>query len=205
MDVGALINNFVTFFVTMDPIGIVPLFLGMTHHLTVQERKRTAMRAMLIAGMVLISFALFGHLLLEATGVKMASFKIAGGIILFLVGVNMLFSEDSSRTGSKESGHDIAVFPLAIPYIAGPGTMLAAIVVTRGDNVDPVTLMAKLGIMVVALIVTGIILMYAGHVQKYLGKTGCSVIERVMGIILAAMATESVIAGITELKLFGPQ
>ena len=195
-----LVNDFVTLFVAIDAVGTVPLLMGLTATMSDAERKAIVHRGVLIGGIVLAGFALFGHLLLSSMGVTFASFRIAGGIILFMVGMRMVFDDHASsiKPPHKESGRDIAVFPLALPYIAGPGTMLAVMVATQQQEFDPMVLAAKIGVLALALVTTLVILLSSAPIHKFLGRTGSEVIGRVMGIILAALAAESVVRGVLE-------
>lgn len=200
-----LINDFITLFVALDPIGIIPLLIPLTARLSDHERRWVVIRSVLIATAVLGGFAVFGHMLLGAMGISFASFRIAGGLILFLVGIKMIFDEPASsiKSGHEEQGKDIAVFPLALPYMAGPGTMLAVMVATRQQEFEAVVLLAKVGVLILTMTVTLGILISASKIHRFLGRTGTEVIGRVMGIILAALAAESVVRGILE--VFGPK
>lgn len=195
-----LINDFITLFVAIDPVGTAPLIIPLTIGLSAQERRSVIVRAVLIATLVLGGFALFGHMFLSAMGISFASFCIAGGLVLFLVGIRMIFddSDASVKTGHAEKGRDIAVFPLALPYMAGPATMLAVMVATRQDKFDGAVLAAKVGVLFLTMLVTFIILINAVKINKWIGRTGSEVIGRVMGIFLAALAAESVVQGVLE-------
>lgn len=195
-----LINDFITLFVAIDPVGTVPLILPLTAGFSAQERRNVIVRAVLIATAVLAGFGLFGHMLLSAMGISFASFRIAGGLVLFLVGIRMIFddSETSIKSGHAENGRDIAVFPLALPYMAGPATMLAVMVATRQKEFDPIDLAAKVGVLVLTMASTFLILINSTKINKLIGRTGSEIIGRVMGIILAALAAESVVQGILE-------
>jgi multiple antibiotic resistance protein len=149
---------------------------------------------------VLAGFALFGHVLLASMGISFAAFRIAGGIVLFVVGARMIFEEPDhgAKAGHSESGRDLAVFPLAMPYLAGPATTLAVMVATQQETFDPGVLAAKIGVLALVMVSTVVILLGSGRIQKILGHTGSAVIGRVMGILLAALAAESVVRGVTE-------
>ncbi len=149
----------------------------------------------------LAGFALFGHVLLASMGISFAAFRIAGGIVLFIVGAKLIFEEPNSNLKPvvSEQGHDPAVFPLAMPYLAGPATTLAVMVATQQEQFDPVKLSAKIFILVLVLAVSVLILLSSTRIHKWLGRTGSEVIiGRVMGILLAALAAESVVRGIGE-------
>src|SRR5437016_14609818 len=127
-------KDFATIWTTIDPIGNVAIFAGLTASLTRAERRRTALRATVYAAVILVVAVVAGQIILDAIGIHMHSLKVAGGIILFLFGLQMLFGKmDAKRESSPEEGRDLAVFPLAVPCIAGPGAMMATIVLTDND------------------------------------------------------------------------
>lgn len=195
-----LLNDFVTLFVAIDPIGTVPLLVPLLGAATDAEKRKIILRAVLIASCVLAGFGLFGHILLASMGISFAAFRIAGGIVLFIVGAQMIFEnpDHAAKQGHKEHGRDIAVFPLAIPYLAGPATTLAVMVATQQQTFDPKVLAAKIGVLAIVMLVTTLVLLSANRIQKILGRTGSQIVGRVMGILLAALAAESVLRGVTE-------
>ncbi|MCX6116599.1 MAG: MarC family protein [Proteobacteria bacterium] len=195
-----LINDFITLFVAIDPIGTVPILIPLLSKYSAAERKKIILKAAFIATAVLAGFALFGHVLLASMGISFAAFRIAGGIVLFIVGAKLIFEEPNSNLKPvvSEQGHDPAVFPLAMPYLAGPATTLAVMVATQQEQFDPVKLSAKIFILVLVLAVSVLILLSSTRIHKWLGRTGSEVIGRVMGILLAALAAESVVRGIGE-------
>jgi multiple antibiotic resistance protein len=129
-----LFFDFVTLWVTVDPIGTVPLYLSVTKDLPAPDRKRAAMRATLIAFLILAAFLYLGQYLLEAMHVEMLSFQIAGGIVLFLFALSMIFDKSSATQAPVDKGHDVAVFPLAMPSIATPGALLSVVVLTDNNT-----------------------------------------------------------------------
>jgi multiple antibiotic resistance protein len=196
----AFINEFILLFVAIDPIGTVPLLAALTRTMDEPARRRLVTRGVTIAACVLFSFAIFGQILLTALGVSFASFRIAGGVLLFLVGVQMVFqahaADDKHNTG-EFSGRDLAIFPIALPYIAGPGAILAVMVVMRGAP-DVSNFMLKCVTLAAVMGTTLWLLLSTSKLNKLLGRTGSEVIARVMGILLAALAAESVVRGILE-------
>jgi len=191
-----------TLFVVIDPIGQIPLFLALTRNATDSERKRIALRCILISAIILGLFILGGQFLLGKLGISLASFQIAGGIVLFLFGLRMIFEEE----GKKEPHHlevkqDIAVFPLAIPSIAGPGTMMAVVLATDRTRFGWVEQIGTTLILFVILGITYVFLRLAAPIQRLIGNTGANVISRVLGLILASLAVEKILEGI---KLFWP-
>ncbi|MDR6952789.1 multiple antibiotic resistance protein [Ancylobacter sp. 3268] len=190
------LQEFVTFWVVLDPIGTLPVFLAVTAGLSPAARRKAAVLAVIIAFAVLVFFALAGHFLLNAMDVSIASFQIAGGIVLFLFALSMIHG------GHTQSAHpeidanpmDIAVYPLAIPSIAGPGAMLAAVVLSDDARHDVTDRMLTLGTMSVVLLVTLTILLCAGFLSRLIGRGGGAIISRVMGMILAAMAIDLILS-----------
>src|SRR6266545_3862238 len=179
-------KDFATLWTTIDPIGNVALFAGLTAALTRAERHRTALRAIFYATIIL-----------DAIGIHMHSLKVAGGIILFLFGVQMLFGKMDAKTErSPEEGRDLAVFPLAVPSIAGPGAMMAVIVLTDND-VYTVPQRIETGVvLVVVLFITYLLLLFSDAILRVIGRQGASVLVRVMGLILCSLAVEIVLTAL---------
>jgi multiple antibiotic resistance protein len=194
-------NSFITLLVIIDPIGTVPLLAALTHNMSEADRGLLVRRGVMIAACVLLGFAIFGHLLLQSLGVSFSSFRIAGGIILFLVGLQMVFADHSAQirdARQEHHGRDVAVFPLALPYIAGPGAMLAVMVEMRATSGFSYHLATTTTALLAVMAVTLLILLSATKINRVLGRTGGEVIGRVMGILLAALAAESVVRGTLE-------
>src|SRR5205823_14710040 len=159
-----------------------------TAALTRSERHRTALKAVFYATIILVAAGTVGQVILDAIGIHMHSLKVAGGVILFLFGVQMLFGKMDTAGSSPEEGRDLAVFPLAVPSIAGPGAMMAVIVLTDND-VYTVPEQAETGIvLLVVLLVTYIFLRFSDFILRVIGQQGAAVLVRVMGIILASLA-----------------
>ena len=189
-------KDFATIWTTIDPIGNVAIFAGLTASLTAADRHRTALRATLYATVILVVAVVAGQIILDAIGIRMHSLKVAGGIILFLFALKMLFGGLDSKPGSPEAGRDLAVFPLAVPSIAGPGAMMAVIVLTDND-VYTVPEQAETGIvLLVVLLVTYIFLRFSDIILRVIGQQGAAVLVRVMGIILASLAVEIVLTAL---------
>jgi multiple antibiotic resistance protein len=189
-------KDFATIWTTIDPIGNVAIFAGLTASLSRSERYRTALRATLYATVILIVAVIAGQIILDAIGIRMHSLKVAGGLILFLFALKMLFGGLDSKTGSPEAGRDLAVFPLAVPSIAGPGAIMAVIVLTDND-VYTVPEQAETGIvLLVVLLVTYIFLRFSDFILRVIGQQGAAVLVRVMGIILASLAVEIVLTAL---------
>jgi multiple antibiotic resistance protein len=192
-------KDFATLWTTIDPIGNVALFAGLTAALTRSERHRTALKAVFYATIILIAAGTVGQVILDAIGIHMHSLKVAGGIILFLFGVQMLFGKMDAKTDrspSPEEGRDLAVFPLAVPSIAGPGAMMAVIVLTDND-VYTVPQRIETGVvLLVVLFMTYLLLLFSDAILRVIGRQGASVLVRVMGLILCSLAVEIVLTAL---------
>src|SRR5438445_13163649 len=181
-------KDFATIWTTIDPIGNVAIFAGLTAALTRAERRRTALRASLYAAVILVVAVVAGQIILDAIGIRLHSLKVAGGIILFLFALQMLFGRLDSNPGSPEPGRDLAVFPLAVPCIAGPGAMMATIVLT--DN-DVYTVPERLQTGVVLLVVlfsTSLLLLFSDGILRVTGRHGPPILVRVIGLVRCSQA-----------------
>jgi MarC family membrane protein len=197
-----LIAAFVTLLVVVDPPGVVPIFAALTGGAAAAERRQIAVRGTLIAAGILIGFAVGGEVLLRLLGIGLPAFRIAGGILLLLLSIEMVMAKHSGlrATTSDEEAEgsaraDITVFPLAIPLIAGPGAM-TSVVLLMGRADDMTGKAEVLAVLVVVLILMLICLLLTGPVMRLLGVTGINVISRVAGIVLAALAVQFVIDGV---------
>lgn len=192
----------VTLLVTVDPIGLAPIFLALTQGLDRADRRAVAIRAALIAFLVLVAFGLGGERLLALLGIGLPSFRVSGGILLFWIAFEMVFERRSDRKqGSAQAAvatdhiRDVAAFPLAIPLMSGPGSITAIMLLAGQAGPDPVALAA------LALVVAGVMLaclsvfLAAGRVASLLGLTGQTVLSRLLGIVLAALAVQFVADG----------
>jgi multiple antibiotic resistance protein len=187
-------KDFATIWTTIDPIGNVAIFAGLTASLTRAERRRTALRATVYAAVILVVAVVAGQFILDAIGIHLHSLKVAGGIILFLFGLQMLFGRmDDAEPKAPEPGRDLAVFPLAVPSIAGPGAMMAVILLTDND-VYTVAEQAQTGVvLLVVLLLTYILLLFSDAILRIIGRQGAAILVHVMGIILASLAVEIVL------------
>lgn len=193
----SLFTDFVTLFVVVDPIGTVPLFLAIAGARPPAELNRIANRAVLIAACVLIAFLFAGQFVLEAMGIGIHAFRIAGGIVLFYLAFTMIFAEPKAQKRDvQEVEGDPAIFPLGMPAIAGPGTILTVVVLTdyhRFSFVDQ----ARTGVvLLLVLFVQWTFLRAAIPLQRLMGTGGANILSRVMGLILAALAVETILAGL---------
>ena len=186
-------KDFATIWTTIDPIGNVAIFAGLTASLTRAERRRTALRASVYAAVILVVAVVAGQFILDAIGIHLHSLKVAGGIILFLFGLQMLFGRLDAEPKAPEPGRDLAVFPLAVPSIAGPGAMMAVILLTDND-VYTVAEQAQTGVvLLVVLLLTYILLLFSDAILRIIGRQGAAILVRVMGIILCSLAVEIVL------------
>ncbi len=201
--VELLTDSFIVLFVVIDPVGLAPIFIGLTHGESAQRRQALALRATAIAAAILVAFALIGDGLLRSLGVTMPAFQIAGGLLLFLLAVEMVFARPSGiRTATvaeqKEAAtrRDITVFPLAIPLIAGPGALTTVLLLVGDQGGDGLVVGAVLGVLAAVLVLALLSLLAASRIVKILGGTGANVISRVLGVILSALAVQYVLDGL---------
>src|SRR5438067_11626343 len=190
-------KGFATRWTKIDPIGNVALFAGLTAALTRAERHWTALRGVIYATIILVAAGIVGQVILDAIGIHMHSLKVAGGIILFLFGVQMLFGKmDEKPGGSPEEGRDLAVFPLAVPSIAGGGAIMAAIVLTDNDVYTVPERLETCVVLLVVLFLTYLLLLFSDAILRVIGRQGASVLVRVMGLILCSLAVEIVLTAL---------
>lgn len=196
-----LFHDFVTLFVVINPVGTVPLFLAVAGLENEQQRRRIALQAVLIAAVILLVFIAIGQLVIEALDIDLASFQIAGGLVLLLIGLRMVLEEVRPPLQHTGSWGNVALFPLAMPFIAGPASLMAVMLLTD-DNVY--TVWEQVETAAIALSVLAItygFLTSAESVQRYLGATGTSVVSRIMGLILSALAVQAMLGGLLATKL----
>jgi multiple antibiotic resistance protein len=199
----SLIQQFITLFVVIDPIGMVPVFLALAGKFDSKERARLAFKAVFVSGIVLIGFIIVGQLLLNYLGIGMDSFKIAGGIILFIISLKMVLLQAHSDSGSTSARDDIAIFPMAMPMLAGPASIMAVMVLSDGSRHSLVEQTAT-GLLVIAILaVTWVALRLAEPILKIIRYDGADVLSRVMGLILAALSIETIVSGIKGLIAAG--
>ena len=189
---GKLFRDFTFIWTTVDPIGNLALFAGLTATLTRDQRRRVARRATTYAAFILIGAVALGQIILDAMGIHLLSLKLAGGIILFLFALQMLFGTIETGGGSPEEGRDIAIFPLAVPSIAGPGTIMAVIVQTDNDVYTIPQQMATAAVLLLVLLITYGFFLASEHILRVIGLQGASILVRVMGLLLAALSVELV-------------
>jgi len=191
------VRDFLMLLVTIDPIGTLAIFVPVTAAVSQNEKARIARRAVIYGGLVLIGFLIAGELLLSGIGVRLVSFQLAGGVILFLFGLQMIFGRVTAE--GSEPGHDVAVFPLAMPVIANPGSILAVVLLTDNHRHSIAQQALTGAVLIVVLVITLVTLLLANPIHRVLGSTGSNVLVRVMGLLLAALAAEQVVAGVEQL------
>ncbi len=197
------LHAFILILVVIEPFALTPLFSALTAVETAEHRRQTAIKGVVIAGAILAVFTLFGTGLLAALGIGMAAFRIAGGVLLFLIAMDMLFVRSSGLrmttiNEQREAAQraDISVFPLAIPLIAGPGALATVMLLAHEGGRYGVWIV--LAVVLVVLLITLLMFFSAGRIQKILGETGTNVITRLMGILLAALAMQFVVDGVRQ-------
>jgi multiple antibiotic resistance protein len=187
-----LLFDFVTLWVTVDPVGTVPLYLSVTKDMTAAARKRAAIRATIIAFCLLAGFLYLGQYLLETMRIELLSFQIAGGIVLFLFALTMIFEKSAGHDVPTGEGHDVAVFPLAMPSIATPGALLSVVVLTDNNTTSFLQETLTCAVMVVVLVATLVLMLLGNRIIGLIGRSGANILSRVMGMILAAVAVQMV-------------
>lgn len=193
------LHEFVTLFVVVNPIGVLPVFIALTGGLDAGIRRRIAVQCVLVSFGVLLFFMIMGGVLLETMGVSLRAFQIAGGIVLFVFALEMVrgtFSVPANPASTNTFA--LAVYPLAIPKIAGPGAMLTVVLLTDDDRFDTLQLSLTAGALVVVLASQMLILLAAEPISRLIGESGASVISRVMGMVLAALAVTLVLGAFGE-------
>jgi len=191
-----IIRDFVMIWTTIDPISTLALFAGLTASLTAAERRGIAQRATFYAAIILVVAVVIGQIVLDAMGIRLLSLKVAGGIILFLFGLQMLFGSASRETGSHEKGRDLAVFPLAVPTIAGLGAIMAVILLTDNDFYSVPEQIQTAVVLLVVLGLTYVLLLVSDAILRVIGQQGAAILVRVMGILLAALSVELVLSAL---------
>lgn len=205
MSIDLLIQAVVTLFVTIDPPGLAPLFLAVTAGMNRQERSQVALRASVIAFAVFVVFALAGTVILKLFGITLPAFRVAGGLLLFWIAFEMVFERrqqrhenTAKRAITQDDIHGVAVFPLAIPLMAGPGAISATILLS-GEFRSALDRAALIGILLAIVALTYGVYLLAERVDGLLGETGRTVLTRLLGVILSALAVQFVADGVKAL------
>ncbi|PLX39606.1 MAG: MarC family transcriptional regulator [Hyphomicrobiales bacterium] len=206
MEIDYFVNAFTTLFVTIDPIGLAPIFLAVTAGARSEARRAIAYRACLIAFGILVTFTLVGNPLLSVLGISIPAFRIAGGLLLFWTAFEMVFekrqqrkTETAEKAVEEETHADLAVFPLAIPLISGPGSISAALLLaTKAPNW--LVLAGLIGIIAVLISMVLVVFLLASSIHRHITATAQAVLTRLLGVLLAALAVQFVAEGV---KAFG--
>lgn len=202
--IDSALEQFVILFIIMNPIGIVPIFIAETARFEPAERRKIAIQAALVAAGVLLFFIATGQFLIEAMGISLAAFQIAGGIVLLLFALTMIFGSPGSAAetdGAGKQGQEVspAIFPIGVPALAGPGSMLAVVLLTDNNRFAFEEQVVTAVLMLVVIALAGLMMMAAGPILKVIKAGGAAIISRVMGLILASIATNNVIEAIIGL------
>ena len=195
-----LIATFIFFFAVIDPIGTVPVFIAVTSRYEDKIKRQIAVKATLISALVLLFFVIGGEVVLTAIDIPLSAFQIAGGIVLFLFALTMIFGESKPEEEVKmiKRGSETAIFPLAVPSIASPGAMLAAVLLTENNRYNLLEQVQTTMMMLLVLLIVMVFMLVASWIHRLIGNSGASIISRVMGLILASAAVTSALAGIKE-------
>ena len=202
MPLEFLIPALVTLVVVLDPIGLVPTFIGLTEGMPERARRSVALRACLIAAAILAGSALIGDWLLRSLSITLPAFRIAGGLLLFSIASEMVFGVRIERQSKEaeealeEHVRNVAAFPLAIPLMAGPGAITATVLLAGRAGGDPARLTMLLGVIAAVVALCFVIFTLAGRIGRLLGVTGNIVLSRLLGVLLAALAVQYVIDGV---------
>lgn len=207
----SVLESFVTLWVVIDPIGTIPVFIAVTAGMTAAARRKTALLATLVSIGVLLFFLILGQILIDALGISLLSFQVAGGIILFLFALTMIFGEPKQKTDLKSVVDDAteperpspAIFPLAVPSLASPGAMLAIVLLTDNDQVAIANQAFTALVMVGVLGIACLFMLLAEPIMKLIGHSGAAIVSRVMGMILASVAADAVLSSIVEIMKTG--
>jgi multiple antibiotic resistance protein len=201
MELAPYITAFVTLFVIVDPVGLAPLFVALTRGMDPRQRRAIGIRAIIIGTALLALFGILGDAILAFVGISMPAFRIAGGILLFLTALDMLFERRTKRR-EDQSAHasDPSVFPLATPLIAGPGA-LATMILLTGQNQGDWAWIAAVHAVIAVMAVTFLFFLAAGPIERALGPTGVNVVTRLLGMLLAALSVQFVLDGLRDYGL----
>jgi len=201
-----IIHDAVTLFVIIDPISLVPLFIALTSREDPAQRRKIALRATALAAIVLIGFIIVGQFLLDSIEISLSAFQIGGGLVLMIIGLKMVFDDDTEMEAlDLEEGNekpilvsDVAVFPLATPLIAGPGAIMAVVLLTDNDKYSPLDQVTTAVVVLTILSLTYFFLRQSDGVQNWLGRTGTSLVTRILGLLVVAFAIQTMLVGISS-------
>ena len=192
---------FITFFAVIDPIGTVPVFIAVTDKFDLKTKRRVALLAAIVSACILLFFIVIGEVILNALAIPLSAFQISGGIVLFLFALNMIFGDSKPEEELKlcATAHkETAIFPLAVPSIASPGAMLAAVLLTKNEVFTIWEQMQTAAVMLSVILLVYVLMLLAGFINKLVGSSGASVISRIMGVILSSIAITNILTGLTD-------
>ncbi len=193
------LQAFLTLFVVIDPIGLAPIFITLVGQHTPQQQARIAYQAVSVAGAILVGFALGGSFLLQYLDISLEAFQIAGGILLFKIALDMVFAHSERETKEEEQEaqlrEDVSIFPLAIPLIAGPGTLASLVILANHAEVYQFGLVIILIIAAIVLAISYAVFRLSRYLSHALGRTGINVVTRVLGVLLSALAVQYIVNG----------
>jgi multiple antibiotic resistance protein len=197
-----MVSALVTLFVVVDPVGLTPAFLGVTGGLPRTARRQVALRACLVAFAILTGSALIGDWLLRTLSISLPAFRIAGGLLLFSIASEMVFGvriarqSEAAEQAIEEHVRNVAAFPLAIPLMAGPGAITATVLLAGRAGGDPLRVALLIGIIATIMVLCLLVFVAAARIERLLGVTGNTVLSRLLGVLLAALAVQFVIDGV---------
>ncbi|MBE0412873.1 MarC family protein [Yoonia sp.] len=207
-ELPALIAAFTTMFIIMDPPGLAPVFIALTQGMTAAQRRIIAIRACVVSAGLMLLFLFLGEAVLGFIGISMDAFRIAGGVLLFLTALDMLFQkrqarrEENAAEGQAEHHDDPSVFPLALPLIVGPGA-ITTIILLAGQSTEAADFAAIAGVLLAILLITFLSFLAAPAIERALGKTGLNIVTRVLGMLLAALAVQFILDGLRGFGIGG--
>ena len=200
MDWHTIVGEFIALWVVIDPIGSIPVFIAVTAGLSAAARRNVAIKAIVVSAAILLFFLVGGQVLLEALDIHLAAFQIAGGIVLFLFALTMIFGESKVEEETRQinpNAGDLAIFPLAVPSIASPGAMLAVVMLTDNHRYSVTEQVFTAAAMLTVLALTLLLFFMAAPILRVIGSSGASIVSRVMGLILASVAVDNILRAVT--------
>jgi multiple antibiotic resistance protein len=207
MLLSQVVTIFLAVFIVVDPFGIVPVFISLTHGLTPARRHTTILKALAVAFVVLCLFIFTGNAILRFLGILPGSFFISGGILMFIISIDLLLGRPGrTKTTGREAGEereDVSIFPLAIPMLAGPGAITTVLLYVSEDKLPSFIPFVLAGSVALALALAGGTMLLSSFFLRVLGRTGVSVIERIMGIVLTGLSVQFVYDGLIKLGVLG--
>ncbi|MGZ9809643.1 MarC family protein [Pseudoroseicyclus sp. H15] len=208
MEPVTLVTVFTTLFVIIDPPGLVPVFIALTRGMTARHRRTLALRAIAVSAVLMLAFLLLGEAVLGFVGITLPAFRIAGGVLLFLTALDMLFERRQDRRRGTAEGeaadadHDPSVFPLALPLIVGPGA-ITTLILFAGQSDGPADLVAVGAVAAAILAIVFVALLAATSIERLLGAVGINVVTRVLGMLLAALSVQFILDGLSGAGMIG--